>query len=236
MRYMYRAVFVHALAVLLAGCAATPPTQYAQGVPVAPRAPSFSPTLDAPITVGQPGYVGPAENLPRSPHGRVLPQTPETQREPGLWVGDQPRGSFSPWSDREPIIVGVVLPEPTGDDPEERLVRHRVRKCAYRADTLFNIKMRPEDLVAAPANVRACLAAYAFRYCAKLDVGATERLSAGGIPPMPSLVNATQSTAALAEKTVTKACANDEDRAPWLTRWFGVLVQEWSRFDPRSSP
>jgi hypothetical protein len=78
------------VAVIFIACAGGTPTQYAQGIPSAPRAPVFNPMTGAPITVGQPGYVGPAENLPRSPYGRTLPETPETRREPGIWAATKP--------------------------------------------------------------------------------------------------------------------------------------------------
>jgi hypothetical protein len=78
-----------AITVLLIACAGGAPTQYAQGVPVAPSAPPFNPVTRSPVTVGQPGYAGSAEGLPRS-HGRVLPETPETRKEPGIWASDKP--------------------------------------------------------------------------------------------------------------------------------------------------
>lgn len=84
--------------VLLVGCAGM------QGVPVAPPAPAFNPSWDAPITTGQPGYVGPVESLQRSPHERSLPPT----KDPGLWSGDQPRASILPTID----VLGIGVPVP----------------------------------------------------------------------------------------------------------------------------
>lgn len=69
-------------------------TSCVQGVPMPPRAPSFSPTLDAPITVGQPVYPGSPEELPRGTDRRVLPPN----REPGIWA-----------SDREPKVPDTIL-------------------------------------------------------------------------------------------------------------------------------
>lgn len=73
-----------ALLLLLVGCAGNQ-----SAFPVAPIAnPYLAPPpgiIDAPITVGQPGYAGSPENMPRS-HGRVLPQTPETRKEAGIWA------------------------------------------------------------------------------------------------------------------------------------------------------
>jgi hypothetical protein len=169
MRYMYRVVFVHALAVLLAGCAATPPTQYAQGVPVAPRAPSFSPALDAPITVGQPGYVGPAENLPRSPHGRVLPQTPATQREPGLWAGDQPRAVATEppdWRTREPRVLGIAIPEKEGMGPDDIVI---LKRCAAATDSALTAVLAPAAISGLTPVERQCLAQIAHGNCVDLE-------------------------------------------------------------------
>jgi hypothetical protein len=51
----------------------------------APAPAPVRPGVGAPV-VGQPGYVGPLEELSKSPHGRVLPETPRTRREPGIWA------------------------------------------------------------------------------------------------------------------------------------------------------
>jgi hypothetical protein len=98
------------LVSLLMACATASPTEYKQGVYTPARAPTFNPVEDAPHTVGQPGYVGRPESLPRSPNKRILPQTPETRQEPGLWAGDEPMASLS--NQREPKILGLIAPFP----------------------------------------------------------------------------------------------------------------------------
>lgn len=75
------------IAVLFAACAALR-GEYRQGAPMPPRPPAFNPGQDAPYVIGQPGYVGAPESLPRSPYTRVLPQTPKTRREAGVWAVD----------------------------------------------------------------------------------------------------------------------------------------------------
>lgn len=90
----------YALLLLLCGCAGM------QGIPMAPSAPAFSPVEDAPITIGQPGYVG--HEPERSPHKRMLNQTPETMREPGIWAGDAPDTQIH-------SALGVALP--AADNP-----------------------------------------------------------------------------------------------------------------------
>jgi len=78
--------FLGCVLLLLCACSSGPaPRTYRQGVFVPVETPAFSPVEDAPIHVGQPGYVSP-EDVPRSPYRRVLPQTPETRREAGIWA------------------------------------------------------------------------------------------------------------------------------------------------------
>lgn len=79
--------------LFLTACATSAPSRYEQGA-FRPAPPVFVPSQDAPHTVGQPGYVTPPASQPeRSPHTRVLPETPETRREPGLWAGDEPKAT-----------------------------------------------------------------------------------------------------------------------------------------------
>lgn len=76
--------------ILLSAVACTPARgpELRQGT--GPMAPPFSPTMDAPIRVGQPGTMEPArERLPESPNRRPLPPS----AEPGLWAADQPQAS-----------------------------------------------------------------------------------------------------------------------------------------------
>lgn len=100
--------------VLLVASAAS-----AQGVP---RPPAFNPVTDSPHTVGQPGYIGPTETAPRSPHKRVLPPT----KEQGLWAGDAPKASIEPLAPA--YVDGILLPYP-GDAVALADV-HVIRMCA----------------------------------------------------------------------------------------------------------
>lgn len=114
---------------LLVACAPSAPSQYEQGAYRPPvRAPVFNPATGAPHTVGQPGHLDP-NAYPRSPYTRVLPETPETRREPGIWAANPPRTSVKPpkWEDREPVVLGIELPEP--DDSSEAF-RMQNRICA----------------------------------------------------------------------------------------------------------
>ncbi len=87
-----------AVAVVVVGCATSQeaPETYAW----APVRPPAVPGTGLP-THGQPGQVRP-QPLPRSPHTRVLPPTPE----PGLWAGDTPRASQELEADPTPESAG----------------------------------------------------------------------------------------------------------------------------------
>lgn len=78
------------LTLFLAACSSAPELQreFHDGPMVSP-APTFTTPGATPIgrggpMVGQPGYVGPVENIPRGTDQRVLPPT----REPGIWASD----------------------------------------------------------------------------------------------------------------------------------------------------
>jgi hypothetical protein len=137
---------------LLTACAAN------QSAFPAPRPPSFSPTMDAPITVGQPGHVGPMVLPPRSPHTRVLPQTPETMKAPGIWASDEPLGIVAP------EIFGLPMPLPTSAPNDPRLDA-LARRCASSMDaTAREVGVSPiPDGVS--VDVRMCLAMHLYNYC-----------------------------------------------------------------------
>lgn len=122
-----------------------------------PRAPSFSPALDAPITVGQPGFVGSPEELPRGTDKRVLPPT----REPGIWASDgEPKAvqDLTP-----PRLMGVLLPfPPAPDDPKEG---HFARTCASKFNELIDLHRVAQQAARLPAGVRNCIAANLYQRC-----------------------------------------------------------------------
>ena len=217
------------LVLLLAGCSSGP-SVYRQGIPIAPGAPAFNPATDSPVTTGQPGYVGPAEQIPRTPHGRVLPQTPTTRREPGLWAGDAPQASM-PWVDREPIILGTVLPEPNDD----LLVRTQIRRCAYLADALFDVRMHPHDRIAEGRDMRACLAAHAWRHCAVSDLADLDRARTKGVISLRMIEAALRRDLQRAEDFVRQQCRDDMGDNEWLIHWKDDLTNQWERFNTRGS-
>jgi hypothetical protein len=91
------------LPLLFLACASSTPAHYERGT-YRPAPPAFSPTQDAPHTVGQPGHLRAPQEYPRSPHARVLPPSPE----PGLWAGDGPQASKGTIA--KPSLLGIALP------------------------------------------------------------------------------------------------------------------------------
>lgn len=63
-------------APVVVGCASAPKALKYSGTP-APPAPAFNPALDAPHTMGQPGYVHP--EVPRAKDARILPATEDSR-------------------------------------------------------------------------------------------------------------------------------------------------------------
>jgi hypothetical protein len=157
--------------LLCLACApASQPGTYAKGTFRPPvRAPTFSPAEDAPHTF-EPGRPAPVQPGPIPV--RVLPQTPETRREPGIWAGDDqdPPG----WNEPLPPIkvLDVDIPMP----PEVKTQWDAVLAvwCSHIADTGMrtNHAMRLE-LMRRPDDVR-CLAAISFHYCT-LSLGERRR-------------------------------------------------------------
>lgn len=148
------------VAALLAACATSRPTEYHQGAFVPPPPAPVRPGVGAPV-VGQPGQPSPVQPGPRPT--RVLPETPETRREPGIWAGDPPRAPLSP----VPLILGVPLPVPPDGDPTEaatpahfcsNLLTRALDGMPHRRDEL--LQMKGEERVA-------CFAARIYELCGR---------------------------------------------------------------------
>lgn len=161
------------LAVVISACATdgAAPTIYGQGIPVAPRPPAFSPTLDAPITTGQPGYIGPAENLPRSPYGRMLPQTPETRKEAGIWAANSPKDAPAVHLDDD-----LSIPLPENASPEAISHAKRCGAAVYKVFT--GDKELEQILLRALDEPRKCMLALSWRYCMKSSLWPEEERDA----------------------------------------------------------
>lgn len=145
------------LALLLFGCAGN---QSALPMP-----PAFSPVEDAPIFIGQPGTVAPKPE--KSPHKRLLPQTPESRREAGLWAGDVTARSTDKRGgdderDAPPTFLDVELP--LGESLYDPISEVSYR-CARRLQKTLGGEVGA--IMGWTPKQRACAVARVFRMCVK---------------------------------------------------------------------
>ena len=150
---MVRYLFV---ALCLVGCTASnPPREYQRGVYVSPP-PAPQPGVGAPV-IGQPGYVGPAENIPRSPYTRVLPQTKETRREDTIWAATSSEESPAP------RILGAPVPIPADWTIGEKEIAD---VCAKTMDKAAQQKHKELQVPVLFTKEHACVGAHLFKVCA----------------------------------------------------------------------
>lgn len=141
----------YALLLMLCGCGGASHA-YMDGAPLAPVEPR---TIYTPNGAGLPEYWGqPAPPVERSPHARVLPETPETRREPGIWAGDAPKA--------RPRIMDLLVPAPE-DIHGDGLPIEAQQMCA---DVVTEDLGKVSKAVARLSPLqRACLAAHAHYRC-----------------------------------------------------------------------
>lgn len=151
------------LCLFLAACASPAPTTYSQGA-YRPAPPAFNPVTDAPITIGQPGYARPGVQVEPGPKPtRLLPETPATRREPGIWASDAPSPSASDDGKPVPLVLGVRLPYwLMQDEPDDR---EHTRWCAARTDALLRKVMTPAEIAALSEQETRCLAMRMYNLC-----------------------------------------------------------------------
>jgi hypothetical protein len=90
----------------------------------------------------------------------VLPETPETRREPGIWAGDGPKASAEP--DAPVRVLDAAFPRP--DDPE---MTYRLEQCAGFANkALVGADSLLREVLALSKFQRACAAATILHECA----------------------------------------------------------------------
>jgi hypothetical protein len=154
--------------LLCLACApASSPGTYAKGTYRPPvRAPTFSPSEDAPHTF-EPGRPAPVQPGPIP--ARVLPQTPETRKGPGIWAGDEPKASdedpdSSHLVPHAPVhLGGVLLPfvEPT-ETKADTFITYMCSNMIPRTGRRMGISLKK------PWNDRAlyeCVVADLFKDC-----------------------------------------------------------------------
>jgi hypothetical protein len=124
-----------------------------------PMPPPFNPVTDSPITLGHPGYVDTSPKPERSPHKRVLPQTPETRREAGIWAAHE----SEPGVPGDPLILGVRLPFP----PEASTNHEKwpTYACSVVASGVLDHPAHHLTAARLTDKQRRCLAAQAYQRC-----------------------------------------------------------------------
>jgi len=147
---------LYLLAVLiLAACASPVPITYNQGALRPPPPPSFNPTTDAPITIGQPGYTGPGIVVEPNPRPkRILPPT----RGPGIWAGDGPKGPATKFLGS---LVGIGVPE-----PEDAELIPAVKRCGdMMNDVAHDSAAVQRELALVDVPTRICAVASILQSC-----------------------------------------------------------------------
>lgn len=161
------------LLLFLTGCAAN---QSAVPLP-----PPFNPMTDAPITIGHPGTIHPGPRIEPNPKPtRVLPQTPETRREAGIWAA-----SLNPdW--KEQPILDVLLPPPEGETDFDRGIRW---SCVVRVARHATAETELRGTVPYSEAERRCMAARMLWTCVDDNLTHFESLASEDINNM-NLANA----------------------------------------------
>lgn len=201
--------------LLLTACASqTARTTYRQGAFPTPA--EFSPVEDAPHTMGQPGYAGEPQRLPRGTDRRILPQTPETRREAGVWSASAPDASGEMVS-----ILGFAF-APATVNPEARtaagICADSIAKAAASSQrTIFPSRLN-ED-------ARRCVAARMFWHCAHNMNAAWQSAKTNGQRYDAEMVKAWAATETTARAAVKAACSGvpvddvDEWTVPIAKTW-----------------
>lgn len=203
-----------ALALALAACA-SPPTTYERGtlrpLPSRPQ-PKVGPTYDP--------HVAPLPPQPQPPPVRVLPQTPDTRREPGIWAAVEGSG------DGKPYVCGVEIPMSPLDPYEDLLTQVApMVKCSQSLVRRIDILGLKERIEAIPMPARTCLIAALYHFCNQREMGkeGKEQIAkgSGAAALSPHLVRNVQ----LAENFYIKACASD--RSPEGDAIEDLLKRRW---------
>lgn len=174
-----RRVVLLSMWLVLSGCATSGQSrEYHDGMPVR-TVPVFVTPGYTPAGAGLPEYMPGMDAAPAVPRGkdrRVLPETPQSRREPGIWASDderraRPVPSVARW---QRTLFGIELPlveeNPPGDSA--RLTNG----CAAYAKYAAKLSGQDERALALPEQARACIAAKLFVACAKSAVDRHEQL------------------------------------------------------------
>lgn len=213
------------LLLFLAGCAGNQ-----SAFPVAPP---FNPMTDAPITIGHPGTIHPGPRIEPNPKPtRVLPQTPETRREDGLWAGGPVARGHDDDGDGDgdgPLLFGIHLPSMDGAETSEDYAP--AQRCA---STMFDAAMSvgaTPVLGNAPEKIRRCAAATLYYACMKQTVQ-RDKAKANPEPHELGAIRRNAETLRVAGRFATHACdglAIPQDAKTAMATTLQHWVQTWTR-------
>jgi hypothetical protein len=201
------------LCLFLAACASGPERQLERGTIARP------PPAQARPGVGAPTY---------DPHVRPLPPQPQPKperllppaREPGIWASNGPEW----WTNREPTLLGVVLPYPPITAERDTWA---TRLCAARADAIREQIMRPDEASALTVKDRTCLAAKLYLFCVEsMEANIAKDHASGDMKDHGLQAHLADVTAA-AKRMKQMHCSEPED--PSLTGWLERFAKLWNR-------
>jgi hypothetical protein len=203
------------LLLLTVSCAA-PQREYHQGA-YRPVAPTFVPSQDAPHTVGQPGHVRPDVYVEPGPRpSRVLPQTPATAREPGLWGGDEPTTTAGP------AVLGILLWAP--DEPRSPDSAQISSICGTMIDAGMGHAKTRKAAEALAEDKQECFVAKMLLFCAE-ELGKT----------YPSPTDATFKRIMATKKTAhdwTRRACNDDTESDTVKALLRDTQAVWPKGKP----
>lgn len=203
------------LALLLSACVGPS----AQGVPMPPRPPGFNPAQDAPITIGQPGHRAPRPQVEPGPKpSRVLPQTPDTRREPGIWAGTPP--PMYPHNPPEPwqTILSPILP------PEQDGSARLASSACMRAiqDAADRLRFEAALVVVSPDPVRKCMVYRIYAECLIQIVSSSEGAKQAGVAYDMRFHDAANRANSRAQAGKQQACKGVETDIPQHRAWVDL--------------
>lgn len=205
------------LVVLMAACASGP-AEYQRGT-FAPAPAPVRPGVGAPI---YDPHVKPLPPQSQPKPMRVLPETPQTRREPGVWASSS--GEPAWWTKRDPVLLDTVLPYPTIEAERDTWT---TRLCAARADAVREQVMRPEEERAMAAKDKACLAARLYVFCATaMEANIASDLKRGEMKD-PELQAHLSDVSTAAKRMKEAACSEPADEG--ITRWLERFAARWDR-------
>lgn len=194
--------------------------------PAAP--PSFNPAEDAPHTF-EPGRPSPLQPGPRPT--RVLPETPETRKEPGLWAATPPRGSVD--ESDEPSVLGVRLPFPPGASND--IDKFPVRQCAkwLSPATLSVTKVVPSK------ERIPCLVAFMLSKCLTEDAADLVKHIRSGRKDLAPLLGAYKASIPVALAFIRTQCPEDPEASqppPADRQYLDDVLDAWRALSSQEQP